>query len=62
MNHYITYNSRFDKIGISCPQEYTKYWRCLDMNDHMRLRCRDEEIVFNDCVSEKLASYFVNII
>lgn len=45
----------FDKIGSSeCQVAFNRYWRCLDMNNHNFMYCRDEEIEFHACTKEKL--------
>lgn len=45
----------FDKIGSSkCQIAFNRYWRCLDVNNHNFMYCRDEEIEFHACAKEQL--------
>ena len=44
----------FDKIRTSCQKCFERYWRCLDLNNHNQIFCRDEEHTFDACLQEKL--------
>lgn len=44
------------KLEDTCKDEFTAYWKCLDLNNQQFFYCRDEENALNIAVEERLVN------